>query len=227
MALISNYDQEELDLKNQQQYFNFIIENNGIVEAAEQQFQEFQSVQEESFNIGKQMVRWAVYDDADQTNVQVKKFGLQNTKEWFISAIQKWALMLQENQPLDYPLTIDTWSAVSNGQDQNEQVENMKQYYNNNKFQLMYVNTPNIVAIIVLILSIGLAFVTPYSLVATALSIGLLVFRVIKANKDYPTRVNASLELLNQSMAELADYKQFYAEASDKKDVLLSKVEYL
>ena len=75
--------------------------------------------------------------------------------------------------------------------------------------------------------SIGLVFVTPYSLVATALSLGFLIFRVIKANKDYPARVNASLELLNQTMMELADYKQFYGESSDKKDVLLSKVEYL
>ena len=173
------------------------------------------------------MVRWAVYDDADQTNVQVKKFGLQNTKEWFVSAIQNWALMLQETQPLDYPLTIDTWSSVSNGQDQNDQVENMKQYYNNNKFQLMYVNTLNIAAIIVFVLSIGLVFVTPYSLVATAVAFGFLVFRVIKANKDYPARVNASLELLNQSMAELADYKQFYTDSSENKDVLLSKIEYL
>lgn len=227
MALISNYDQEELELKNQQQYFNFIIQNNGVVEAAEQQYQEYQAVQEESFNIGKQMVKWAVYDDADQTNVQVKKFGLQNTKEWFVSAIQNWALMLQETQPLDYPLTIDTWSSVSNGQDQNDQAENMKQYYNNNKFQLMYVNTSNIAAIIVLVLSIGLAFVTPYSLAATAVALGFLVFRVIKANKDYPARVNASLQLLNQSMEELADYRQFYTDSSEKKDVLLSKIEYL
>ena len=227
MSLISNYDQEELDLKNQQQYFNFIIENNGQVEAAEQQYQEYQAVQKESFNIGKQMIRWAVYDDSDQTNVQVRKFGLQNTKEWLKSAIQNWAIMLQETQPLDYPLSIDTWSSVSNGQDQNDQIENMKQYYGNNKFQLMYVNTWNIAAIIVFILSIGLVFVTPYSLVATVLSLGFLIFRVIKANKEYPARVNASLAMLNQSMVELADYKQFYIDSSEKKEILLSKVEYL
>ena len=197
------------------------------MEAAEKQFEEYPAVREESFNIGKQMVKWAVYDDAEQTNVQVKKFGLQNTKEWFVSAIHNWALMLQETQPLDFPLSIDTWKSVSNGQDQNDQVENLRQYYNNNKFQLMYINTPNIAAIIILILSLGLVFVTPYSLVATVVSLGFLVFRVIKANKDYPARVNAAVELLNQSMTELADYKQFFTDSSEKKDVLLSKVEYL
>ncbi len=121
------------------------------------------------------MIKWAIYDDAAQTNVQVKKFGLQNTKEWFVSAIQNWALLLQETQPLDYPLSIDTWSSVSNGKDQNDQVENMKQYYKNNKFQLMYVNTPNIAAIITFVLSIGLAFITPYSLVATVVALIILM----------------------------------------------------
>ena len=65
------------------------------------------------------------------------------------------------------------------------------------------------------------------SLVATVLSLGFLIFRVIKANKDYPARVNASLSMLNQSMVELADYKQFYIDSSEKKEILLSKVEYL
>ena len=227
MNLISNYDEEELDLKNQQAYFNFVIDNNGQVDAAEAQYEEYQKVQNASVNIGKQMIRWAIYDDAEQTDVHVKKFGLQNTKDWFLRAIKNWALMLQESQPLDFPLAIVTWSSVSNGEDQNEQVNNMKEYFNNNKFQLMYVNTPNIVAIIVFILSIGLVFITPYSLVATALSVGFLIFRIVKANKQFPARVNAALDKLNACMLELADFKQFYSEEKDKKELLESKIEYL
>lgn len=225
--LISNYDAEELDLKSQQAYFNYIIDNDGKVDAAKKQFEEYQKVRNESFNIGKQMIQWAVYDSADQTDIHVKKFGLQNTKEWFKSAIENWALMLQEAQPLDYPLSIDTWTGVSNGEDQKEQVDNMKAYYNNHKLQLIYINTINIAALIVLILSIGLAFITPYSLVATALALGFLIFRVLGANKKFPERVNTSVECLNSCMTELADYKQYYSKSKDKKGVLLSKLEYL
>lgn len=225
--LISNYDAEELELKNQQAYFNFVIDNNGQIDAAQAQFEEYQAVQNESFNVGKQMIRWAVYDDPDQTDVHVRKFGLQNTKEWFKQAVENWALMLQETQPLDYPLSIDTWTGVSNGLDMNEQMENMRQYFNNNKFQLMYVNTPNIAAIIVLILSIGLVFVTPYSLIGTALAFGFLLFNVIKANKEFPARMNKALASLNACMTELADYKQYYEAEKDKKAELLSKVDYL
>ncbi|MCR4791789.1 MAG: hypothetical protein K5871_03500 [Lachnospiraceae bacterium] len=227
MNLISNYDAEELELKNQQAYFNFVIDNDGRVDAAQAQFKEYKAVQNEKFNIGKQMIKWAVYDDSDQTDIHVKKFGLQNTKAWFSAALENWALMLQETVPLDFPLAIDTWSGVSNGLDQNEQINNMKEYFNNNKFQLMYVNTPNIVAVIVLILSIGLAFVTPYSLIATALAVGFLVISIIKANKDFPARVDRAVTQLTACMTELADFKQFYESEKELKAQLDSKLEYL
>jgi len=227
MNLISNYDTEERELKDQQTYFNYVISNDGRMDSAEAQYEEYLRVREESFNIGKQMVKWAVYDDADQTDVQVKKFGLRNTKNWLQNAIEKWSMKLQENLPLDFPLTIDDWSCVSNGEDQSIQVENLKEHYNNNKFQLMYVNTPNIVALIIIVLSIGLAFVTPYSLVATLVGIAFLVFNVLKAQKSFPDRVNNAVEQLNRCMIELADFKQFYAGEKDKKDILKSKIEYL
>ena len=227
MNLISNYDAEELDLKSQQEYFNFVIENNGRIDAAQAQYKEYQNVQNESVNIGKQMIRWAIYDDAKQTNIHVKKFGLQNTKEWYIEAIEKWALQLQESMPLDFPLSINTWSCVSNGEDQVEQVENLKAYFKNNKFHLMYVNTFNIAAIIVFVVSIGLAFISLYSLIATALASIFLVFNVIKANKEFPARVEQAINQLESCMTELADFKQYYNEEKEKKEQLLSKIEYL
>lgn len=226
LHLISNYDAEELDLKSQQAYFNFVIENDGVIDDAKAQFEEYQSVKKESFHIGKQMVKWAIYD-AGQTDIHVKKFGLQNTKAWFLGAVENWAWTLQELLPLDFHLVIDNWSGVSNGEDQKEQVESMRTHYNNHKFQYMYVNIPNIAALVIFILSVGLIFVTPYSLAATALAFGFLVFRVIKANREFPARVNASVEQLNACMAELADFRQYYAEEKEKKVQLQSKVEYL
>lgn len=225
--LISNYDAEELDLKNQKAYFNFVIENNGQTEAAGKQYEEYQAVKNESLNIGKQMIKWAVYDDKEQTDIHVKKFGLQNTKEWLHAAIENWAILLQEREPLDFSLRIDTWSGVSNGEDQEEQIQNMKSYYQNNKFQLMYINPVNIAMLIVLIVSAGLYFVSPYSLVGSFFALIFLIIRTVKVNKEFHSRVNNSVGRLKGCMMELADYKQYYAENKRKKDTLQSKIEYL
>lgn len=227
MNLISNYDDEERELKDQETYFNYVISNDGRMDSANEQYNEYLKVREESFNIGKQMIKWAVYDDASQTDVQVKKFGLRNTKNWFQNAIEKWAQKLQENQPLDFSLTIDDWSCVSNGEDQNIQVENLREHYENNKFQMTYVNTPNILAIIIIVLSIGLVFITPYSLVATLVAGAFLAFNILRAQKAFPERVQKAVDQLNRCMVELADFKQYYGGEKEKKDILKSKIEYL
>ncbi|MCX6055113.1 MAG: hypothetical protein NTZ74_09415 [Chloroflexi bacterium] len=225
--LISNYDAEELELKNQQEYYRFIIENNSDIEQAQAQYDAMQELQNERFNIGKQMMKWVIYDDNTQTDVQVRKFGFQNTKTWFKFAVNNWDVKLQAAFPSEYKLHIDSWASVSNGHDHTEQIENMKNYYENNKFQNMFVNTPNIAAAIVFIISIGLAFVTLYSLIATGFAVGFLIWRVLKSIKKYPARVQASLNNLSACMAEITDFRRYFEENHSKKDELFSEVEFI
>ena len=92
--LITNYDQEELEIKNQQQYYRLVVENEGDIAVAEAQYQQFEALQNENFNIGKQMVEWVTYGDRTNTDVQVRKFALQSTKDWFRSALEKWTSAL-------------------------------------------------------------------------------------------------------------------------------------
>lgn len=225
--LISNYDKEELELKNQQEYFRFIIENNGEVDKAEAQYEELQKLQNKSFNIGRQMVKWALYDGSEQTDVQVRKFGFQNTKAWFKSAVSNWSAKMKEAFPLEYSLRIDIWSGESNGRDEAEMLEGMKKHYENNQFQLKYVNSYNIAAVIVFFLSIAFAFLTPFSLVITALSLGFLVYRVLNAEKAYAKRLNEALENLRSCMSEIAEFRNYFESNQVKKDNLMSIVEFI
>ena len=225
--LISNYDAEELELKKQQEYYRLIVENNGMVEQAEAQYQAMEELENNQFNIGKQMLKWAIYDDSDQTDVQVRKFGFQNTKSWFKKAVENFDAKLQESLPTQYSLHIDTWEGISNGNDQSEQVQSLKNHFDNNKFQNMFVNTPNILAAILFIVSAGLAFVTLYALIVTGLSAGFLVFRVLTALKAYPKRVQAAIDNLNACMGEITEFRRYFDEKRSKKGELLSKVEFL
>ena len=225
--LISNYDAEELELKKQQEYYRCIVENNGIIEQAEAQFQAMEELANERFNIGKQMMKWAIYDDDGQTDIQVRKFGFQNTKTWFKSAVSNFDAKLQEAFPTEYKLRIDGWDGVSNGNDHAEQIESIKNYFENNKFQNMFVNTPNIVAAILFVASAGLAFVTLYALIVTALAAGFLAFRVIKAIQEYPRRIQAAMNNLNAVMNEIAEFRRYYEDERAKKGELLSVVEFL
>lgn len=227
MNLISNYDREELELKQQQEYYKCIVENNGNIENAESQYEAMLALENEHFNIGNQMIKWAIYDDEGQTDVQVRKFGFRNTKHWFTQALDKFDAKLQADKPSEFKLRIDTWEGTSNGDDQEELNESMKSHYENNKFQNMYVNTPNIAALILLILSAGLAFVSLYSLVVTAAALGFLIYRVIKAGKEYPTRIQNSLDILNTCLDEISEFNRYYETQHAIKDELLGVVEFL
>lgn len=225
MNLISNYDTEELSLRNQQAYYRYIVDNQGDMAAAGAQYEEEQRLQNERFNIGKQFIRWAVYDTSEETDVHVRKFAMRNTRQWFQSALDRWDMKVQDDFPLNYSLSIDTWQGTSNGEDQAEQVTAMKNHFENNKFQNMYVNTPNIAAVIVLVLSIGLAFKTLYALVATVLAVGFLALRIKKAIEEYPRRVNAAVANLNTCMEQIAEFKQNFTENRQKKDDILRMIE--
>lgn len=227
MNLISNYDGEELELKKQQEYYRCIVENGGVIEQAEAQYQAMEELEGDNFNIGKQMIKWAIYDDNGETDIQVRKFGFQNTKGWFKKAVANFDAKTQENFPHDYHLRIDSWEGISNGTDQPQQLESLKNYFENNKFQNMYVNTPNILAAILLMVSAGLAFVTLYALIATGLSAAFLVFRVLSAQKAYRKRIETAIQNLNACMDEITEFRRYYEEKRSKKDELLSAVEFL
>ncbi len=223
--LISNYDEEEQELRNEQEYFNLIVRNEGVVEMAKVQYDAEMELQNENFNIGKQMINWALYDET--ANVRVRKFAFQNTKEWFKSALDKFTIQLEQAFPIEYSLSIDTWSGVSNGKDQDELTENLRNYYEVNKFQNMYVNTFNIAAAIIIVASLALAFVTPYSLVATVVAGIVLGYRCYKAFKEYPERIEKALTALEQTLAEIGEFRQYFEDNIRKKEDILSETEFI
>lgn len=227
ISLISRYDAEELSLKNQEAYYRFVVENQGDKDKAEAQYEQLQELQNEHFNIGKQMIRWAIFDDDSATDPQVRKFGFQNTRTWFVDAVERWDMALQQAKPANYSLQIDTWSGVSTGTDQAEQAESMKNHFESNKFHNMFINTPNMALALLVVLSAGLAFVTIYSLVVTIVAAGILAFRCVKAMKEYPLRVNAALANLNACMAEIAEYRQFFDDKRSQKERLISMAEFM
>ena len=168
-----------------------------------------------------------MYSSSDEVNVHVRKFALQNTKEWYLKAVDRWNKELQENMPQDYPLSIDVWTGISNGRDGEALETDMRNYYSQNKMSLCYFNTPNIAALIVAIVAIALAFVSLYSLIAAAGCIAFLVFRIIKANSDFPKRVDASVNILMTCMVQLKDFRDYFDAEIETRDRLINDLNML
>ena len=206
--------------------YNLIIKNNGQVETAEQQFAEMLRLKGEGFNIGRQMIGWVLYDNG-QVDVRVRKFGLQNTKNWLSSAVNDFSERVKKAFPNSYRLKIDVWESISNGEDQADQVANLNAYYNANKFSIMYINTPNAVALIGLVLSVGLALVNILALIGTAAALGFLVFNVLRANKSYPARIEEAVKNLIETMEQITEFRRYYRAESDKREEIVGALNFI
>lgn len=235
ISLITNYDEEELDLKNQQQYYRFVVENEGDTSKAEAQFKHMEELQNEHFNIGKQMIDWVVY--SDNVDVQVKKFGLQSTKEWFKSAVNNWTAKVKESCPLQYVLNIDGWQGTSNARDLDEQTTSIKNYFENNKFRLVCINNINIAALIVFFIAVavtvggivagGFNAALIIGIVLVLGSAGFLAYRIMSGFKKFGERVNAAVQNLNMTMAQIVEFQRYFSENLSKKEKVISEVEYI
>ena len=128
---------------------------------------------------------------------------------------------------MDYPISIDIWKGVSNANDLESLEADMRNQYNSNKMNLCYLNTANIAALILLILSAALAFVTVYSLIVTAACIVFLVIRILKANADFPKRVETAVNMLRTCVMQLRDFRMFFESELRLKERLVNDLRML
>ena len=222
--LITDFDKEEQDIKNQQQYFKFVIENRGNLTNAKEQYEEAERLRRESFNIGKQMVRWFIYDD-ETTDNAVKCFGLQNTKGWYIDAINKWHDKLEIEKIRNFELAIDGKQYIIDDNYESARKE-LSDYYESIKNKTIYFNMINISLVVTALFSIGISIylLSLYPLIATVASVVFVIFRILKEKKEFPKKVVASKALLDDCIKEIDDFKEYYSENDRKQDELVSLI---
>lgn len=149
---------------------------------------------------------------------------MRNTKDWFLNAFENWYSNANQLAPLDYPININEWSGISNGEDADVLVKQMEEFYANNKLKIAYFNALNIAALIVLVLSLGLVFLTPYSLIFTIAAAGFLLFRILKANKDYPEMIRRNVAQLRSTIKDIVEFKVFFKNEMSKHDLLINRI---
>ncbi len=224
--LINKYDQDEVELRTQKEYYQMIVKNDGDIDHSKTQYAEMMEVRDSGYNIGKQMVNWALYDeDADE---QVRKFSFQNTKVWFLGALNRWTNSFESKNPNRFTITIGNWRSVSNGDDEKDQVESLKQSFEKNKFLIKYANVLNILSLIIAAIGVfGGIKLSPYCFIATGVFSILLIVRIILAEKKYKDRLKVETQTLRLLMTELVEAKRQIEENKSQKTELYSLIEHL
>lgn len=254
--LITNYDAEEKELKEQQEFFQLIIDNKGKEDIATEQYEELMKVRYQKHNFGKKCIEWALYANTSDINVQVRKFGFQNTKPWLLKSILEWCEDFESKFPTSYDIRFrinqdKVWECTSNGEDQDEHiaavretVEDMKKsivWDKKVKKRLVCFITFTILAISALLLFVvnitkTQAFIklkTFGVVLSIAFAILMLIFFILwlvrwrNGDKRYKTTLNEAMDKIKGCMSELTEYRRVYFTNVNKKGELFSLIEHL
>ncbi len=237
--LITNYDEEEQDIKNQREYYQLIMDNKGNVEVAEAQYEERMRIRNQTQNIGRKLVEWAIYKGSDEIDIHVRKFAFQNAKEWFTTALENWSTGFEEKFPTTYPIAIDDWSCESNGEDQYEQEHNFKEHLEEHKYRKMYFNKTNIKWFVWTLVMVAIGVVFSILDIEWGIYVGIgfyslagifaivIIVRCATAGRKFRKMVNEKMSILTRCMAELTEIRRVYFENIQNKNKLFNLTEHI
>ena len=239
--LVTNYDEEEIKLRNEQKFYKLIMEHEGNVEAAKKQYEAYMETVKDAPNISKQMFRWAVYPDGIDLSVQ--KFAMQKTKGWYKEALYAYDRDIKNSAPTTFKLNIDMWSEATDAKDREAVKKSVHDKFMAERAKTIIFTKPNIVLTVLafVLLVVGCAFgmicqsadlaFGMYGYIAGA---GLfVVFAAIVGTmtglrlKAYPKRIEKAQNILSGCLDEIDAYREILNKEYDVRDEVIKTLEYL
>lgn len=240
--LVNNYDEEELQLRNEQKFYQLIMDHNGDVEAAKKEYAQYlETFNEANSNISKQMFRWAVYPQGE--DICVQKFAMQKTKSWYQDAVKTYDREIKNEIPGNFKLSIDLWSDVTDGKDRDAVKKNIHDRFMEARSKEIIFTKRNIVlsVLAVIFLVVGCVF----SMIASSIDVSwfyvgyiagpvlfvmfaAIVFATTFAKvKAFPKRIEKAQKVLDACLDEIDNYRNVIDKEFAVKDEVLKTLENL
>ena len=233
--LVTNYDEEELRLRKEQEFYKLVMEHEGDVEAAKKQYDVYLDTVKDAPNIGKQMFSWAAY--ATGVDESVQKFALQKTKCWYLDALNEYDHDIKATAPASFTLEVDLWKESTDGKDREAVKKSLNDKFKAEKSKLLVFIKPNIVlstiAIALLIIGcvVGIAASVWWGYVAGAglfvVFFGIVLITTLVRLKGFPARVKRAEDTLNACLDEIDGFRNAFDAAAAVKDEISKKLEYI
>ncbi len=234
--LVTNYEEDEIKLRNEQKLYKLIMEHEGNVEAAKKEYAAYMETVKEAPNIGEQMFTWAVYPTG--IDVSVQKFAMQKTKGWYMDAIKNYDHIVKSTAPGAFKLKIGLWESTTDGKDAEALKNDVKDKYMSERSRLLVYTKPNIImailAVAFLIVGCVVGFVGDPSwsfygyIAGGALFLifgGIVLATTLIKIKNFPKQIAEAQKTLEACLDAIELYRKKFAEISAVKDDVLNRLE--
>ena len=233
--LVTNYDEEEIRLRNEQMFYKLVMEHEGDVEAAKKQYAAYMETVKDAPNIGKQMFKWAVYPEGEDETVQ--KFAMEKTKGWFKDAIEQYDGNIKSSAPAAFKLKIDLWEDTTDGKDREAVTKALENKFLAERSRLVVFTKSNLVLSIIAITAllvgciIGMAANIIWGYIAGAglfvIFVAVVVVTTALKMKAFPARIERGKSTLIACLDEIDAFRKIFEESAAVKDEVLQKLEYI
>ena len=240
--LVTNYDEEEIRLKNEQKFYKLIMEHEGDVEAAKKEYAQYlETFNEANSNISKQMFRWAIYPEGEDISVQ--KFAMQKTKTWLVEAVKTYDREIKNEVPENFNLSIDLWADVTDGKDREAVKKTIHDRFMEARSKEVVFTKRNVVlsvlAVVFLIVGCAAGMIMQAADVSlfyigyiAGPALFLVFFAVVLATtlakvKSFPKRIEKAQQILDKCLDEIDNYRAVIEKEYGVKDEILRTLENL
>jgi len=232
-SLVNDYDDDELKVVQKIKYNEAVINAQGDVKIAQDNYDAMFAEQQKKKNLGDLLLSWAFADDSSQTDVSVKRFSISFMKEAIAKGFEKFAESYRTKEKEQYTFTIDDYTLVCGEDDLIEAEKKLDAHYDKNKlrntFKDKYVlfYSGMCLASVALILLL-FAYFSPVIL-TIAILIGLagsflLWRRIVDMGKILKEKKRKGKLLLKQALDELSQWRKVYKEADSQSADLLNAI---
>ncbi|WP_313341503.1 hypothetical protein [Lacrimispora sp.] len=224
-SLVTNYDSEELPIRQQLRKNHLIIEEQGDADRANARFEAETSSYEQYEDFSQHLTSIALAPQSSNALIATQKLAISLSKDWILNAYEDITVKSRSEVPLDIEIKISDWSGITrDGSNELELQQSLNNYVDMSidkaLSSIKWFKSNVVIAIIagIIISLLGLITVIVPLLAIAAVSIYAFSEKS-KADKNKQATRNSmedfrkkSIEVLNATIAEVVDFRRLYEE---------------
>lgn len=236
-TLITNFDDEEIPLRNEERLLTLIIQEDGDKDRAKKLF-DSENSEKERINFTELLTNFAMHPEVSNASIATQKFAIALSKEWIKHAHDDLTAENRHSVPLDIDITINQWTGTTNdSSNEQELVESLEQHINeqrDNQLRQMKLGIKHWSALVGGALFTFMGFDTMFLFVLAAFCfiyffLGHKNLKTKKENliNEFQKLLEQNKELLRATLADVVDYRKEYSEEDQNASLVSEFLESL
>lgn len=243
-SLVTDFDEEEIPLRKEAKYHQFVVDFNGDENRAKQRMAVEQKAFEEHKNFMQLLTDVAMAPESSHASVSTQKFAIALSKEWITNAYNDVTAQNRKRIPHEIEINVDTFKCkTKDGQNEEELIEKFSAFIKHEKEKalsmLVHSDTSLYVGILVSIIGLFMTIAGTGCFGIVALIIGIVViFNNFAKKKEIETKrknletqfekkLKSGIQIIRATLAEVVDFRAEFAKKDGESQKVIDFIEQI